>query len=251
MWHFQLHCPNGKPRKKNFLVNGRESFCDCPEKPLEGNPWIWRAEFFGAFAQADKALLERGWHLAYHKVSDLYGCPSAIQWMHEFRETAVKELELSQKAVLFGFSRGGLYACNYALTYPAEVSALYLDAPVLDIRSWPGGKGTGCGAEREWQECLSCYGLTEKTRRPLPRILWIVRRSLLKPVFPSCWWQAALMRWFLILKTERFSQRGSGKPAASCRNLSSQTAAITPIAWKIPRRSFSLFLCMESDPSIY
>lgn len=149
--------------KKNFLVNGRESFVVCPEKPLEGNPWIWRAEFFGAFAQADKALLEQGWHLAYHKVSDLYGCPSAIQWMHEFRETAVKELELSQKAVLFGFSRGGLYACNYALTYPAEVSALYLDAPVLNIRSWPGGKGTGCGAEREWQECLSCYGLTEKT----------------------------------------------------------------------------------------
>ena len=39
------------------------------------------------------------------------------------------------------------------------MSVLYLDAPVLDIKSWPGGLGVGVGAEREWSECLECYGL--------------------------------------------------------------------------------------------
>ena len=43
------------------------------------------------------------------------------------------------------------------------MSALYLDAPVLDVTSWPGGKGVGVGAPREWQECLECYGADEAT----------------------------------------------------------------------------------------
>ncbi len=149
--------------KKDFTIGGRESFIVCPEKPLPGNPWVWRTEFFGAFAQADLAMLKLGYHLAYHRVSNLYGCPQAVQWMREFRDAVVREFHLAERTVLFGFSRGGLYACNYAVAYPETVAALYLDAPVLDIRSWPGGRGAGCGGEREWAECLACYGLTEET----------------------------------------------------------------------------------------
>ena len=40
---------------------------------------------------------------------------------------------------------------------------IYADAPVCDIRSWPGGKGDGKGAAREWAACLSMHGLTEQT----------------------------------------------------------------------------------------
>ena len=48
---------------------------------------------------------------------------------------------------------------NFALTYPETVAALYLDAPVLDIRSWPGGKGIGVGHAGEWETCKACYDL--------------------------------------------------------------------------------------------
>ena len=48
---------------------------------------------------------------------------------------------LEEKAILFGFSRGGLYAYNYALYYPESVAKMYLDAPVLNLRTWPWNKG--------------------------------------------------------------------------------------------------------------
>jgi pimeloyl-ACP methyl ester carboxylesterase len=52
---------------------------------------------------------------------------------------------------------------NFASTHPDKTAALYLDAPVLDIRSWPGGKGTGKGDARCWAQALKIYGLTEET----------------------------------------------------------------------------------------
>lgn len=146
-------------RKIAFTVGGRESFVIVPETAAPGNPWVWRCEFFGAFDTADRALLEKGWHLAYHRVSDMYGCPASLPLMHEFQTVVCEELHLSRQAVLFGFSRGGLYAVNYAEKYPYEVAALYLDAPVTDIASWPCGSG---GNEKNARECLNLYGLTRE-----------------------------------------------------------------------------------------
>ena len=145
--------------KIEFQVNGRYSIIVCPKKPLNGNPWIWKTEFFEAFNFAERALLDMGFHLAYHQVSDMYGCPESISMMKEFYDAAVGTYGLNSKPALFGFSRGGLYACNFALKYPEAVAALYLDAPVLDIKSWPGGLMSGVGAEREFNECLGLYGL--------------------------------------------------------------------------------------------
>lgn len=150
-------------KKITFSVDGRESFIVCPENPIPGNPWVWRTEFFGAFDYADRALLEKGWHLAYHCVSDMYGCPKSVEMMKEFYDVAVNEYKMNTHPALFGFSRGGLYASNFALRYPHLAGALYLDAPVLDVRSWPGGKGEGFGDPDCWEECKRWYNLTEKT----------------------------------------------------------------------------------------
>lgn len=150
-------------KRINFTVKGRESFIVCPDKPIDENRWVWRTEFFGAFDYADIALLKKGWYLAYHRVSDMYGCPESIGMMREFYDVAVEKYHLNPHPVLFGFSRGGLYAVNFALEYPNIPGALYLDAPVLDIRSWPGAKGVGTGDPACWQECKRLYGLTEET----------------------------------------------------------------------------------------
>lgn len=142
-----------------FTLNGRYSIVVRPKNPLPGNPTVWRAEFFSAFDMVDRALLESGWHLCYHKVSDMYGCPESLEMMHEFQEFVTQTFGLAKKPVLFGFSRGGLYSVNYAAKYPECVAGLYLDAPVCDIRYWPCGyKGT-----REAEECKRWYGLTEET----------------------------------------------------------------------------------------
>lgn len=147
----------------DFSVGGREALMIVPKVPAEGNPWIWRAEFFDAFPQADLAMVEKGWYLAYYRVSDMYGCPEAIRLMRGFHDFVEKQFHLTSRTILFGFSRGGFYSFNYAAEYPDKVAALYLDAPALDIRSWPGGFGKAERSEKEWQECLKLYGLTEET----------------------------------------------------------------------------------------
>lgn len=132
-----------------------------PKKAKENNPFVFRAEFFGAFPYADMMLCENGYHIVYIDNHDQYGCNSAVEKMCRFHEFLTDEFQLSEKCVVFGFSRGGLYAVNYAAKYPKKVSVLYLDAPVLNILSWPGGLGDGDGDEACWRQCLEVYGITE------------------------------------------------------------------------------------------
>lgn len=143
----------------DFEVAGRPCLLVAPKVAAAGRPWIWRTEFFGHEPQGDIALLERGWHVAYLNAQNMYGAPKAIALMEAFHGEVVKTHGLAQRVVLEGFSRGGLYAFNFAVAHPSRVAALYLDAPVLDIRSWPGSKR----ASKEWRECLAVYGLTEGT----------------------------------------------------------------------------------------
>ena len=63
--------------------------------------------------------------------------------------------------MLEGFSRGGLFALNWAARNPDKVAALYLDAPVCDFNSWPGGKGKSKCSPIDWKCCLELYKLTE------------------------------------------------------------------------------------------
>ena len=148
-------------QKLDFDVAGCPALLVKPDVPAAGKPWIWRTEFFGHEPQGDIALLALGWHVAYIKVSDMYGAPPAIKLMDEFHDFLTKTYGLNARAVLEGFSRGGLYAVNFAATHPEKTAALYIDAPVLDIRSWPGGKGAGKGDGHCWQQALGFYGLTD------------------------------------------------------------------------------------------
>lgn len=152
--------------RTDFYFGGRECVLVAPREAAPGKPWVWRSEFFGAFADADLALLEQGWHLAYCRLSNLYGCPYAAGQMEAFRAELAAKYGLAPKPVLFGFSRGGLYALRYAALYPDRVAALYLDAPVVDIRSWPGGQGAGRGAPEEWRDCLAAYGIARAASSP-------------------------------------------------------------------------------------
>ena len=160
----------------NFRLNGRDSLVVRPTHPLPGNPVCWRTEFFGAFDSVDVEMLKRGWHLCYHRVSNMYGCDESLVMMHEYHDFVCQTFSLNTQAVLFGFSRGGLYAVNYAAKYPDRVSGLYLDAPVCDIRSWPCAN-LEC---REAKECLEWYHLTPETlktfnKNPIDKVAEVVR----------------------------------------------------------------------------
>ena len=177
--------------KLDFEVAGHPALLVKPKVAAPGNPWIWRTEFFGHEPQADIALLGLGWHVAYFKVSDMYGAPSSIALMDQFHDFLTKTYGLNSRAVLEGFSRGGLYAVNFAATHPDKTAALYLDAPVLDIRSWPGGKGAGKGDARCWQQALEIYSLADNDEalknfkgNPLDRIAPIAAAKI--PILAIC-----------------------------------------------------------------
>ena len=166
-------------RRIDFTFEGHPAVLVFPPHAAPGKPWVWRAEWFGdAHApQASLALVARGWHLAYLQASDLYGAPVAMKLFDAFHRRLTSEYGLSPKVVLEGVSRGGLYAFNFAADYPEHVAALYLDAPALDIRSWPGPKSP------LWPECLRCYGLTPAEAAtakvsPLDRIEPVARAGI-------------------------------------------------------------------------
>ncbi len=118
-----------------FQFEGRRAAVVIPDNA--NGEWVWKAEFFHAFDQAERALYDDGYTRVYHSVSDRYGSYEAIRMMHRFYRYVVREFGLREKCHLFGFSRGGLYAFNFCLSYPEYVASLYLDAPVLDMKSWP------------------------------------------------------------------------------------------------------------------
>lgn len=149
--------------RRDFKLDGHECILIVPKKAHPGNPWVWRAEFFGAFDYADRALLEKGWHIAYMMISDMYGCPESVRLMEMFYKYMTEICGLNTRADLFGFSRGGLYSVNYTVKNPQTISTLYLDAPVLNVTSWPGGYGASERYPKEWEECKAVYHLTDET----------------------------------------------------------------------------------------
>jgi pimeloyl-ACP methyl ester carboxylesterase len=152
-------------RQLNFFVEGRDCLLVCPSNCAPGKPWIWRTEFFGHEPQADLALLSNGWHVAYINVQNLYGAPLALDRMDRFYEKLTGDFQLAPKTVLEGFSRGGLFAFNWAARHPDRVACIYVDAPVCDFKSWPAGWGKGDGSSNDWVRCKEVYGLNDEQAR--------------------------------------------------------------------------------------
>jgi pimeloyl-ACP methyl ester carboxylesterase len=147
--------------RHDFTVDGSGAIVVEPKAPLAGRPWVWRGEFFGAFADADVALVEAGWHLAYVAIPDQFGSPRAVARWETFYDTLVRDHGLSPRPGLIGLSRGALYCMSWAAAHPDRTLAVYLDNGVCDFKSWPGGKakgtGQGQGSLEEWAKLLRAF----------------------------------------------------------------------------------------------
>lgn len=141
----------------DFQYKGRDAIVVVPRKAAKGNPWIWRPAFFDAFPSVDKALLEKGFHVAYYDLTHGYGNPRAVATGTEFYHYMKDYYGLSPKVTLEGFSRGGLYALNWASKNTDKVACIYIDAPVCDVFSWPGRK-----SEQLWNDLLKEWNMTDQ-----------------------------------------------------------------------------------------
>ena len=140
----------------DFTCMGRHALVVVPKKIAAGRPWIWRPAFFGAFPMADKALLEKGFHVAYFDVTHLYGSPRSVLLGNAFYRVMTQDFRLSSKVAVEGLSRGGYFAFNWAAANPEKVACLYVDAPVCDITSWPGKS-----REKFWNGFLEEWNVTD------------------------------------------------------------------------------------------
>ena len=148
-------------KRYNFEVDGRKAYVVTPDKSADGNPWVWRARFPDFHAEADELLLKRGFHVAYINTDGMLGSPRAMQHWNAYYAFMIQH-GMSGKVALEGVSRGGLFVYGFATRWPERVACIYADTPVADIKSWPGGKGTGKGHAATWQACLKEYGFTEE-----------------------------------------------------------------------------------------
>ena len=144
----------------DFEVLGKKSYVVVPHKAVVGNLWVLRARFPNWHTEVDELLLKRGYHIAYTNVSQLYGSPQAVDHWDKFYKY-LTDKGLSKKVVLEGVSRGGLICYNWAKKNPRRVSCMYLEAPVCDLKSWPGGKVSGRGSKADWLKAQKAYGLNE------------------------------------------------------------------------------------------
>jgi sialidase-1 len=148
--------------KQGFVFNGRQAHIIVPQQHLPGNPWVWRAYFPDWHTDMDSILLSRGFHIAYVDCGDMFGSVEAMQVWEKFYDYLIDKKQFSEKPALEGVSRGGLYIYAWAKRNPNKVSCIYAEAPVLDIKSWPGGKGRGRGSKVDWQKLFKAYHFTEE-----------------------------------------------------------------------------------------
>lgn len=60
-----------------------------------------------------------------------------------------------KKVVLEGMSRGGLIVYNWAAQNTDKVACIYADAPVMDIKSWPMGRGASEGSDDDVRQLIA------------------------------------------------------------------------------------------------
>ena len=164
----------------DFNMGGRACKVVKPKWSDNGHPWIWRTRFWAHEPQTDIALLERGFHLVYVDMVELFGNDECVKIGDNFYKM-LNKAGLGNKAVMEGMSRGGVYSLNWAARNPKQVSAVYIDNPVLDMKSWPCGLGKKSPSKPEFEAFKKDYNITsdEQLRAfknsPIDKIKQIVK----------------------------------------------------------------------------
>jgi pimeloyl-ACP methyl ester carboxylesterase len=127
-------------RRLDFTFDGKAAIVIFPIKPNVNKSWLLKTEYFDAFPAVEIEMLKRGWHVAYVENNNRWCVGDAdIDRKAAFAKYIIGEFGLFEKCVPVGMSCGGLIAVKFAAKYPHLISALYLDAPVMNYLSCPGG----------------------------------------------------------------------------------------------------------------
>lgn len=51
-------------KKIEFDFEGRRAILVCPDTPTDGNKWLYKTEYFGAFPDFEIEMLKKGYYIA-------------------------------------------------------------------------------------------------------------------------------------------------------------------------------------------
>jgi len=127
--------------RETIELNGREVIIIHPEKP--NGKWALKTEYFDAFPEVQNILSGMGYYIVHIKNQTRWHLPSDTEARAELAQYMSERFNVSKKCVIIGMSCGGMQGIYFASKYPELVSCMYLDAPVVNLLSCPGGLGKG------------------------------------------------------------------------------------------------------------
>lgn len=125
----------------DFVFEGHPAILVLPKAPVDGNKWMLKTEYFGAFPGFELEMLAKGYYLAYVESETRWHGATDDDTKERFCTFLQQEFSLCGKCLPVGMSCGGMQAVYFAAKYPRRVAALYLDAPVMNLLSCPVGVG--------------------------------------------------------------------------------------------------------------
>ena len=145
-------------RRIDFKFEDRDAILVFPETPNKNKNWLLKTEYFTAFQNFELEMVKRGWHLAFISNKTRWCLDEDLDIKKRFATYLSEKYGLYQKCVPVGMSCGGLIGSKFTAKYPECVSALYLDAPVMNLLSCPAD--FGISKSNMLAEFLGATGMT-------------------------------------------------------------------------------------------
>ena len=128
-------------KKIEFEFEGMQAILVFPKVDNQKNICMLKTEYFGAFPSFELEMLGRGYHLTYLANKTRWCLDEDLDRKHRFIKFLSKEYGISQRVIPVGMSCGGMIAIKFAARYPQHISAMFIDAPVINLLSCPAGLG--------------------------------------------------------------------------------------------------------------
>lgn len=168
-------------KRLDFEFEGKKAILIFPHTPNQEKHWLLKTEYFDAFPNFEIEMVKRGWHLAYIENVTRWCLEEDLDRKKRFADFLIREYGLYEKCVPVGMSCGGMIGVKFGAKYPECVSALYLDAPVINLLSCPAGLGKaddGMMSEFVGATGMTLAELISYRNHPLDRMHLILKHGI-------------------------------------------------------------------------
>ena len=146
-----------------FTFLGKKAIVILPREENRNGRAIFKTEYFGAFPILQLEFVRQGYTFLFLENRNRWGTESELIDQEKFLRFAFEEFDLEPGVITIGMSCGGMISVLLAAKYPELIRGLYLDAPVMNFLSCPGGFGNAPETtEAMWQEFEKAHGMTKR-----------------------------------------------------------------------------------------